>query len=973
MSGSKYLLILFTFLLAFTYLYSQEGAELALEGARGAGMGGAFVGLANDVNAVAHNPAGLVSFDRMQALGTYSRRFWGLQDGSALHESSILFTRRLGKKSAMGIGVAQYFTDILRESKFSAAYTYKPFIFGGKGASQKGFLSFALGANLFRNDYDKNAFSPEVDPDDPLFRDKTGAMDFGIDFSTYLNLRNFNWGLKVSNINEPNPTIGKEEAGKLPMTFRTGISYSYRDIIIPSLEVKIPLVAVTEDNPPIQDEIEFSVGSEFWVLRKHVGLRAGYNTNYASLGLAYYTRSRYNLGFDYAFLQNIAEEDLRGVSTHKISVSVGFPRPREPLHDLAIIADSLKFSPDIIPYGEEGTIEATVVNLGEAKEKGVNTSIYYINSDSEVVKIDDKTNIGSIGSEDYKKLKWNWIPPEKGYYNIVVTVDDDGSKAPEIKGKLDEVDEKNNRASVTIPSFKKPTSSAPSLLHAQLELSRISYVKEEVPLMPFIHFDAGDSKIDNRFVYTINTIADRIKENPDVNLKIYGYYDPNSEGKDRRDLAIQRAEKIKSKFVESGIASDRIEVVKSGFNPVEKKAAKGGDRYTTKQDSLWLSAENRRVEIKSYLRDIDSLLIKIDHKTGQTSTSSEDKERLETALNSVKDLLERNPELILLFKGKYNASEEGGWDIAFDRAAQLRDIASEILGQKFTKRLYVYAEREPSETAGVECYLNSEGVVFRPRKATEISEGSEMGDVELNYVQIVDLVVEAGVDSYSLFVTDEDGNLFTELSSGKGDVPREVPWNWRDDEGNLPDSYKKYYVELFLKDNLGQTLTAKSEPISVEVLTERRRRELIIVNFTFGGTKPESKFLESRIENAAREFIEKVKEPKKKLIAYVAGHTDKTGPYHVNMRLSEERAKVELYNFKQYLIHLLGFETESQLDDWLDKHNTVLQAKGYGYRDPYSVSIWKGGRYDELLIGNNMYPEGRFINRRVTLEFEWIK
>ncbi|MBN1754643.1 type IX secretion system membrane protein PorP/SprF [bacterium] len=970
MTRIRGLLILVILLLFFSIDYAQEGAELALEGARVAGMGGAFVGLANDVHTIPFNPAGLVGYKSMQLSGIYSRRFWGLQDGNALHESALLFSRRLGERSAVGIGASQFFNDKLRESKFSLVYTHKTFLFRNPEGSEKGFLSFALGGNLFRNDYNTGSFSDEFDFDDPLFRDKAGAMDFGVDFSGLLNLRKFNWGFKVANLNQPNPTIGKVEAGKLPITIRTGLSYSFRDIVVPSIGVKIPLVAVTDDNPPVQDDVEVSAGAEIWVWKKHLGFRGGYNTNYFSAGFGYYTRSAYNLGFDYAYLQSF-EEGIKNSPTHKVSVSVGFPEPEEPYRDLAVIKDSLKCLPSVVPYGTESIIQATFTNLGGKKEKDVAISAYAVNEEGTIFKLKGKSNI-SINPREYKKVEWKWIPIEKGYYTVYANIDDDGSRAPKIKGVIFEGSETNNQASFRVPSFMPPSSDPPQVLKAELELSRVSFVKEEVPLMPFIHYDAGESGIHERFDDVINTIAERINENPDINLRLYGFYDPGTDGTDREDLAFERARIVKSRFEELGIPSNRLEVAKDGYDLSRKRADKVSRKYTTKQDSLWVAEENRRLEFRTYIVGQDSVLEHFEYTVGQQEPSLHEVERIAGMLTGIKTLMDKNPEIVLLFVGLFSLGEEAGWDIAFDRALSLREKAVQVLGEDYRARMYVLGAREPHTTPGVSVFLNAEGLVFRPRKAAEVSESSQLPGEEMNQIDILNLNVEAGVKSFQLDIKDEEGNLFSTLASGN-EIPSVVPWNWRDKEGNLPDSRKQYHAELFIEDSVGQNIILESKRITVNVLTEERRRELIIVNFTFGGTKPESKFLESRIENAAREFIDKVNEPKRQLTAFLAGHTDKTGPDEINQELSEARAEIELRNFRKYLIHLLNLNSEDELDQWLGRSNTTLESKGYSFKRPYATSIWKGGRYERLLVGNNKYPEGRYINRRVTLEFRWSR
>ena len=126
-----------------TAIYGAE--EQARTGARAIGIGGAFIGVADDENAVRRNPAGLTRLDRY-AVGfeqTPSRLFDALETS---YLSAVLPT---SEKMALGIdwlqvGIADEELDS-RRSNFNFAYSYAPLAQLSLGANLKYFTwSIAL-------------------------------------------------------------------------------------------------------------------------------------------------------------------------------------------------------------------------------------------------------------------------------------------------------------------------------------------------------------------------------------------------------------------------------------------------------------------------------------------------------------------------------------------------------------------------------------------------------------------------------------------------------------------------------------------------------------------------------------------------------------------------------------------------------------------------------------------------------------
>ena len=141
--GVRCYLSVFFMLCVTTAIYGAE--EQAITGARAIGMGGAFIGVADDENAVGRNPAGLPRLDRY-AVGV-ERTPSGLF--KALETSYLSAVLPTSEKMALGIdwlqvGIEDEELDS-RRSSFNFAYSYAPLSQLSLGANLKYFTwSIAL-------------------------------------------------------------------------------------------------------------------------------------------------------------------------------------------------------------------------------------------------------------------------------------------------------------------------------------------------------------------------------------------------------------------------------------------------------------------------------------------------------------------------------------------------------------------------------------------------------------------------------------------------------------------------------------------------------------------------------------------------------------------------------------------------------------------------------------------------------------
>lgn len=957
-------------------------------GARPLGMGRAFVGIADDGNAPLWNPAGMSFYKERIVSGMFSRLYWGI-DNDAIGEGQLGYVHHFKKAGSAGVNAVILFSNIWQETRVTMSYSHTI----GK--------NFSLGVNgrLLRNEVLQNNISYTeqpgasahgiVDPrDDPYFSSHGwNKMSFTGDVGLlYRPNRQLAVGLMAANLTQPDMSFaGIGDEGKVPMSIRLGGSYWFQDNILPAMDIQYVMDEVNGGN-----QIHHYNGLEWWFPGKKLALRSGYNASMGgegydpteiAFGFTYRTVGALDLQLDYGFIYPLSEVRETGATSHKISASLRFPPPVEKLYDLVLSSDNMTVYPRDAQIGEVVTVTATIENMGERSVNNYDVSLYYNHPDQGWVRatapinVDDKLNIN-----EQKEIEFKWTAPDRGHYQLFASVDDDGTMLPVLSDDIAEMDEENNTGTIEVDVFGLPSGTV-SPVENELEISQVTLIREEEPVVPLFFFSPGDDRVDERFHHLQDVLGSRLRENPDIDIDLYGFYDPGSDGVtptlgDR--LAENRAKAARSVFLRfEQIAADRIHVMDPlSYNTSRPRA--GLPEEHMPEDVPFAMSENRRVQMVTRVKGFEdwSPVIYFDKGSDRVETTS--LRDIKSRADDILSIMERNPEVIFQMEGFVSEDEvnnQSDWvRLSFDRAFRVKQKMGEVLGedfmQRFDKQLFIKGNTDEYADRGkVEIQIDGEGLIYRPLEGRMAAKGYELNEEQVNFVHITS-DVEAGVDTYTVSIVDEDGEIFRVLSAGHGSVPQGVPWDWKDRDGNLINPTEDYYCKLEIRDRLGQTFSTTSDPINVLVTKRQQQLEtLVIVEFTFDEKISESGFLESRVEYVARRFIEKALEPKKKLTAVVSGHTDVIGMDHRNRELSMQRARKEEENLRRYLIYLLGLGDNAELNSWLRAHNTTLDFKGYADNEPYVITKWQDDRLVEEKIGNNETPEGRTVNRRVVIDF----
>jgi len=280
---------------------TNEAAFLKIDAAtRATAMGGAFVGVANDVNTVFWNPAGLTQIEKREFSAMYNSWF------ADINYTSGAYSQPLGENAAVAVSLIYLQSEIERrfddteepDSTFNA-YSFAAGLSGGY-ALIPGVFSLGGTLKFIGQDFD-------VDESDGMAADLGGLIHMG----------NLSLGASAQNIKL---RMSIDDAS-LPLNVRVGGAYQFTE----------DAIIAGEFNKLGAGEASYHIGLEKWV-RNLLAIRVGYTLGNednpkaglsAGLGLrAYGTKPLEDLSFqfDYAY---VPDRDGLG-DTHRISMMTRF-------------------------------------------------------------------------------------------------------------------------------------------------------------------------------------------------------------------------------------------------------------------------------------------------------------------------------------------------------------------------------------------------------------------------------------------------------------------------------------------------------------------------------------------------------------------------------------------------------------------------------------------------------------------------
>lgn len=245
-------------------------------GARPLGMGGAFTGLVDDVNAISWNPAGLTSIDKLEVTSMHTKLFD--MDRLLMDYVAAASHIRAVVDAWMGFAYQKMGTELYNETTYT--------------------LSFAKKLT------DDHSFGLNLKQMVTQIRDTPDYEGIGIDLGLKMKYNDMlTFGGFVRNLN--NPKVNET----LPLSYRVGVAAKANENLTLTLDVD----KVVDS----REHISWHLGQEFRLSMGFV-IRAGY-TSWPKRLHAGFGFSMYNWYVDYAF-QNHQVLD----NTHRISATIKF-------------------------------------------------------------------------------------------------------------------------------------------------------------------------------------------------------------------------------------------------------------------------------------------------------------------------------------------------------------------------------------------------------------------------------------------------------------------------------------------------------------------------------------------------------------------------------------------------------------------------------------------------------------------------
>ena len=566
-----------------------------------------------------------------------------------------------------------------------------------------------------------------------------------------------------------------------------------------------------------------------------------------------------------------------------------------------------------------------------------------------------------------------------------------------------------------------------SLEDSLLTINKVIQVKEDYPLLPIVFFDSGSSEIvspnqhngitnpdwtmsdpdcdsicrakipDDYYTRMFNEISQRIRENPDVRLRIKAY-SPNLWEPNAKDsiLCEKRAQAVYNALLSAGCPLSQIGIVSLKDYNICSPRAVIGDDYSIKERRA-VNDDNRRVEIEAYIPEtpfakttINRLEFTKDEKMPIPVFDSSTVMEL-ISDDRVKNILSNNENVSFVVEVRINpyfAPKKLGnrktrrflaMDYAYATALSYKDRIVELLKISDAKvQTWVSEDYELMKPAIVFLYLSADDITFAPlvSKRIEISS-NDLEMIDKKPAKIIPFVKYAcksskdRIRSWSVVILNDKGEEVRKLASGYGAPPEKLftdglIWNWRDDNNTIIDYRNEYFAKFTIVDSDTGDITATSGPLKiVPEYSERRERFLISLN-QYDLTDPLSMTMRSRAVPVCEIFIkDKEYQWKHRMSMWVnadytfVGRACYLGTENRNKNLSSDRAEKEMENFRRIIKFNSEYVKKMKLiwgSNWYEKLCRELADTGLGEHSP---------------IADNRIPEGRGLNRSVYLNMDF--
>ncbi len=261
-----------------------------------------------------------------------------------------------------------------------------------------------------------------------------------------------------------------------------------------------------------------------------------------------------------------------------------------PTYDLVVKDFVFTPTPWITITPEQGTFSFTIANMGVVPSGRFQVVVQdvFIGGKPTRNSIDDTLFVANLSGLDVGEdtiFQIPWMTKKQGEHIISETVIS--------LSEWPELNKENNVKQEKIISVPKGSMLAPD----SVKVTATSYKFAEIPFVPEVYFSPHSSDIDSIY-YTkgksvphsvLLALADRLKKNSDVTIRVLGFIDALS-GENDPKLADERAEKVRKKLIELGVPSSQVIVVKNHPKVLGRRKMPANP-----QDAKWVMEQNRVV------------------------------------------------------------------------------------------------------------------------------------------------------------------------------------------------------------------------------------------------------------------------------------------------------------------------------------------------------------------------------------------
>ena len=261
-----------------------------------------------------------------------------------------------------------------------------------------------------------------------------------------------------------------------------------------------------------------------------------------------------------------------------------------PTYDLRV--KDFVFTPTawITTTPEQGSFSLTIANEGAVPSGRFRVIVrdVFLGRKSIETSMDDTLFVADFPKLDVGKdttIQIPWMTQKQGIHIISETV--------KSLSEWPELNKQNNVRKEKIISVPKGKLLAPD----SVKVTATSYKFAEIPFVPEVYFSPHSSDIDSVYYTAGNNVArsvllalaDRLKKNSDVTIRVLGFIDALS-GENDPKLADERAEKVRGKLIELGVPPSHVVVVKN-----HPKILRRRRMPSNLQDAKWVMEQNRVV------------------------------------------------------------------------------------------------------------------------------------------------------------------------------------------------------------------------------------------------------------------------------------------------------------------------------------------------------------------------------------------